>query len=258
MVAQNLRPAAMVEGEGLQALMKYVEPGYNVRQKHEVWKQSLKKRLQLEMTKFAVTSDIHVHVWTSCAHAGHLHLYFSSFYYHQLADGFLATSPFPDHRMAINIVDKLKQIMSSHGVKVDKGCLIALVHDQGLNMQLHVTDEICEEEIDCESMSCASTLSPALCWERSVHYCDITSCWCCKKLVGHFRHSALDTCELQKQQEEWEYYQRSYKTGLSYSLKQHLLHDKKLTWEQLVACDNCSVWWECDKAPISLSAPDFR
>ena len=54
MVAQDLRPAVMVEGDGFQALMKYVEPGYKVpsaihiakvvHQKHETGNQSLKKR----------------------------------------------------------------------------------------------------------------------------------------------------------------------------------------------------------------------
>ena len=48
MVAQDLQPAATVEGEGFRALMKYIEPGYKVpsamhitkavHQKHDIGK----------------------------------------------------------------------------------------------------------------------------------------------------------------------------------------------------------------------------
>ena len=111
----------------------------------------------------------------------------------------LATSPFLDHHTAINIVEKLKQIVGSYGVDVDKGRLIALVHDQGSNMQL--TGEMLEEEIGCESLSCAAHRLQ-LCVEKGLSIGAITrAIGAAKKLVGHFRHSALATSELRKRQE---------------------------------------------------------
>ena len=206
MVARDLRPCAMVEGDGFLALMKYVEPGYKVpsgmhiakivRQKHEAGKLCLKERLQVDATKFAVTSDI----WTSCTQDAYIsitaHFITTSW---QMVSCVLATSPFPDHHTAINIVEKLKQIVGSYGVDVDKGRLIALVHDQGSNMQL--TGEMLEEEIGCESLSCAAHRLQ-LCVEKGLSIGAITrAVGAAKKLVGHFRHSALATSELRKRQE---------------------------------------------------------
>lgn len=80
MVAQGLRPAATVEGEGFRALMRYVEPGYKVlsavhiakvvHQKHDIGKRALKERLQMEGQSIAITSDI----WTSCANDAYISL----------------------------------------------------------------------------------------------------------------------------------------------------------------------------------------
>ena len=64
----------------------------------------------------------------------------------------LATSPFPGHHTAVNIVDKLKEIVSSYDLETSR--LIALVHYQGSNMKL--AGELLEKEINCESLSCAA------------------------------------------------------------------------------------------------------
>ena len=80
MVAQGLRPAATVEGEGFHSLMRYVEPGYKVpsavhiakvvHQKHDIGKRALNERLQMEGQSIAITSDI----WTSCANDAYISL----------------------------------------------------------------------------------------------------------------------------------------------------------------------------------------
>lgn len=116
------------------------------------------------MTKFAVTSDYMDQL--SCAQDE----YISSTAHYitiswQMASCVLVTSPFPDHHTAINIVDKLKQIMSSYGVEDDKGHFIAQLNDQGSNIQL--TGEMLEEEIGCESLSCA-THRLQLCVEKGL------------------------------------------------------------------------------------------
>ena len=65
----------------------------------------------------------------------------------------LATAPFPQHHTAVNIVDKVKQVMVEYNV--ESHCLLAIVHDQCANMQLAV-NLLCEEFEDCQSLSCAA------------------------------------------------------------------------------------------------------
>lgn len=71
MVARDLRPAAIVKGEGFRALLNYIEPGYKIpsdthiasviQKKHEVGKRTMMQRLKNENAFTAFTSDI----WTS-------------------------------------------------------------------------------------------------------------------------------------------------------------------------------------------------
>lgn len=109
----------------------------------------------------------------------------------------LATSPFPGHHTGVTIADKLKEIVSSYDLETSR--LIALVHDQGSNMEL--AGELLEKEINCESLSCAAHRLQ-LCIEEGLRVNAISrAIGAARKLVGHFRHSALATNALQKRQE---------------------------------------------------------
>ena len=110
----------------------------------------------------------------------------------------LATSPFPGHHTALNIVEKLKEITASYDLEQSK--LVALVHDQGSNMRL--SGEMMEEEMNCESLCCAAHCLQ-LCVEEGLSVTAVSrAVGAAKKLVGHFRHSALASNELKKRQEE--------------------------------------------------------
>lgn len=73
MVAKDLRPAAVVDGEGFKRLLFLLEPGYVVLssvhimdvvgQKYTIAKEKLKKILAENSTKYSLTTDI----WTSFA-----------------------------------------------------------------------------------------------------------------------------------------------------------------------------------------------
>ena len=73
MIAIDLRPIRVVEGEGFQNLVNYLEPGYEVpcrksitsiiHRKHEIAKHKLKDKLEREANSIALTTDI----WTSSA-----------------------------------------------------------------------------------------------------------------------------------------------------------------------------------------------
>ena len=81
LVARDIHPAAIVEGEGFKALLNFVEPGYKVptsthiakiiHQRHDLGKRLLKEKLQAEAkVGLALTIDI----WPSCANDAYLSL----------------------------------------------------------------------------------------------------------------------------------------------------------------------------------------
>ena len=73
MIALDLRPVRVVEGQGFKDLMKHVEPGYTVpsrkhigtllKHKHSLSIEKLKEKLDKEAESVALTTDI----WTSVA-----------------------------------------------------------------------------------------------------------------------------------------------------------------------------------------------
>ena len=204
MVARDLRPAAVVEGDGFKALLKFIEPGYKVpsathiahvvRRQHEGAKVALKQKLKENVLSLAITSDI----WTSCANDAYISLtaHFISADW-QMVSCVLATSPFPEQHTGVNIAEKLKQIVISYDIDMKR--VRALVHDQGSNMELSAA--VLEEKFSCESLSCAAHRLQ-LCIQEGLEVCAIAGAiGAAKKLVGHFRHSALATSELHKRQE---------------------------------------------------------
>lgn len=75
----------------------------------------------------------------------------------------------------------------------------AIVHDQCSNMEL--SGDISEEEFSSESLSCVAHRLQ-MCIEEGLSVTTIArAIGAAKKLVGHFRHSALASDALQKRQE---------------------------------------------------------
>ena len=205
MVVRDLRPAALVEGAGFKALMNYIEPGYRVptathiaevvRQKFINGKDSMKQYLESELHFMAITTDI----WTSRANDAYLsltmHFVDSSW---DMISCVLATAPFPEHHTTVNIVDKVKQVVEKYNIEINR--LLAVVHDQCSNMQL-AGEMLCELSENCQSLSC-SAHRLQLCVEEGLAISSIAQAiGAAKKLVAHFRHSALATSELRKRQE---------------------------------------------------------
>ncbi|XP_019851990.1 PREDICTED: zinc finger BED domain-containing protein 1-like [Amphimedon queenslandica] len=204
MVARDLRPAAIVKGEGFCALLNYIEPGYKIpsdthiasviRQKHEVGKRAMMQRLKNENAFTAFTSDI----WTSCANDAYISLtahFIDSDW--QLVSCVLGSSPFPGHHTGSHIYEKLKDITHAFGFQ-QHSQLVALVHDAASNMVL--SGEILEERLECASVCCAAHRLQ-LCIEDGLSVSAISrAVGAAKKLVTHFRHSALASDALKKKQ----------------------------------------------------------
>jgi len=95
----------------------------------------------------------------------------------------LATAPFPEHDTAVNIVEKVKQVMEEYDLEID--CLLAVVHDQCSNMRF--ADEIlCKESENCQNIS-SSTHPLQLCVEDGLAITTISQAiGAAKMLVAHF------------------------------------------------------------------------
>jgi len=109
----------------------------------------------------------------------------------------LATVPFPEHHTANNIAEKVQQdlVMAEYGL--EKNCLLSVVHDQCSIMEL-AGEKLHEQTGNCKSYSCA-VHHLQLCIEEGL--CITVFSQACRKLVTHFRHSALAIAELKRQQE---------------------------------------------------------
>ena len=156
-VIRDLRPAALVEGAGLKALMNYMEPGYYVpssthiaevvKRKFLKEKDNTKCYFQLEVHFMAVTTGI----WTSRVNDAYLsltmHLVDSSW---DTISCILAAAPFPAHHTAVNIADKVKQVPEEYDIGNNR--LLTVVHDQCLNKQL-AGEMLCEESGNCQSLT---------------------------------------------------------------------------------------------------------
>ena len=108
---------------------------------------------------------------------------------------FQATAPFPEHHTAANIVRKVKQVMEKFHLKVDR--LLAVVHDQCSDMQLtgEMPNENCE---NCQNISCAVHCLQLYIEEGLAIIAISQAVGAAKKVVAHFKHSALATSKLKK------------------------------------------------------------
>ena len=190
MVACDIRPAAIVEGECFKGLLKFIEPGYKVptsthiakiiHEKHILGKRLLKEKLQTDASAgLALTTDI----WSSCANDAYI-----SLTAHFIDEGWnsvsclLATSPFPGQHTAVNIVQKIKENLAAFSIDISK--VVGIVHDQASNMIL--TGELLEADSDMISLSCAAH-KLQLCIEEGLSIATISrAIGAASKLVGHF------------------------------------------------------------------------
>ena len=206
-------------------------------------KEIIKRYFQSEVHFLAVATDI----WTSRANDAYLsltmHFVDNSW---DMISCVLAIAPFPDHHTAVNIVEKVKQVMEVCNLEINR--LLAVVHDQCSNMQL-AGEMLCEESGNCQSLSC-SAHRLQLCVEEGLAISTISQAiGAAKKLVAHFRHSALATSELRKCQEtmsitpkKLQKHCSTYWNSTLYMI-QSLLHNRCVTRRQYRYLELSSRHW---------------
>lgn len=203
-VAQDTRPAAVVEGAGFKRLLNYLEPGYRVPsavhvvtclQKRYSQVKSIVQRKLEEVNYISLTSDI----WTSLSTQSYIsstaHFITDNWELHSCV---LQTLYFPESHTGELIADKLKEICVHFSLPLEK--VVAVVHDLGSNMRASL--RILNGESDWASVECAAhTLQ--LCVKEGLEIPNIANLLSAsRKLVGHFRHSSKATAALDQRQRQ--------------------------------------------------------
>ena len=203
----NLRPLDIVNDEGLRDFVKFLEPGYHLPSRTFVAKQlalchqegldTLQKVLQAQARAgVSITSDI----WTSAATQA-----FNTTTVHFIDQAWrmkcfvLGTVSFEGHHYGVRIAELL--LRTTRSVCLVDRDVVAHVHDEAANAELagrllfessEWISEVCAGHKLQNCIKKAFADNPAL--DNLVSSC--------RKLVGHFKHSALATDMLLKKQEQ--------------------------------------------------------
>ena len=205
MVAIDLRPLRLVEGEGFNKLMEYLEPGYKVpsamhmasllHRKYKAGYERLKEILKVDPSAISLTTDL----WTSIANDSFITVsaHFISPDW-DMCSVVLCTSAFPERHTGAEISQKLIDIAEESEISQKVACI---VHDQGSNMVL--TMKLLSDEKGWNTLRCS-----AHCLQLSINAglssVSVIDCMigAAKKLVGHFRHSVVASEALKQRQEQ--------------------------------------------------------
>ena len=156
-VTTDLRPIAIVEGEGMRRLLLYLEPGYRIPSHKHIGKLLLQKyenavavsknKLAQDVVAMSLTSDI----WTSNAMEAYMSVT-AHFIRWEIQSCVLATKPFPERHTGRNIADSIVQVTRSFDIDDEK--VKAVVHDKAANAEL--SGKIMSESFGWESVDCAA------------------------------------------------------------------------------------------------------
>jgi BED zinc finger len=200
MIAKDTLAISFVEGEGFRELMAYVEPAYQVpcaktvkrrlKNLHDAAKNKVREFLEQTPT-VALTTDC----WTSGATENYIAL--TAHYICQksftMASWVLTTQEFEGRHTGVNIREKLQEIMCDWGVQ-DKTTI--MVHDNASNMNLASSLSDKWNPLGCSAHHLNLAVSHSL--EKSGINSVVESA---SRLVSHFKHSALASNSLSKQQD---------------------------------------------------------
>ena len=198
-VSRDLRPISVVDGPGFTRLMNFLEPGYQVSPRphltkvsHELY-DSLKEKVanSLVNKNVAITTDL----WTSRATESYITLtaHFIDDEW-KLNSKVLSTVGMPEQHTGKNIADRLRQLVLQWNIEEDN--ISAVVHDNARNMDTALY-ELGWPDVPCF----AHTLQLAV--SNGLALSDVSRVTAAsRKLVGHFKHSALAMTALKAKQKQ--------------------------------------------------------
>ena len=198
-VVPDLRPIAVVDGCGFNKLLTCLEPVYTVssktfvmnslKQRYSIMKQKLQESLSVR--KLAFTTDI----WTSRATEPYITTtahYISNEW--KIESNVLCTSEMAERHTGTNIASSIQEVLEVWNI-------------QGSHVSTVVTDNACNmtaalNSLECGHLPCFThTLQLAVNKGLDTNSLNQLSSLA-RKLVGHFKHSALATTALRQKQEQ--------------------------------------------------------
>ena len=197
-VAHDLRPVAVVDGVGFIKLLNVLEPGYVVPSQPHImsilrqqYLSLLKKvRHSLEMRHVAITTDI----WTSSATEAYItvtmHFIDDDW---NLVSRVLSTKAMPERHTGLNIADRIRETLEEY--KIPTNLVSGIVHDNASSMATAVA-ELEIDHVPCFAHTLQLAVNEGLTIDRISRLTAVG-----RKVVGHFKHSALAYSELKKKQE---------------------------------------------------------
>jgi hypothetical protein len=162
----------------------------------------LKEKL-ISATGIAVTSDI----WTSNAMESYLSItvhYISSKW--EMESNILKTQHFPERHTGVNISHSIEEVV--HSFNIDSK-IVGIVHDTCTNAEL--AGELMLQSHGWESVQCAAHKLQLVIQEGLEINVISRAIAATRKLVGHFKHSALATTQLLIRQQQMNQPQRKLK-----------------------------------------------
>ena len=196
-VVLDLRPVAVVDGHGFNRLLNCLEPGYRVpsrtfvmkslKRQYSVMKQKLQESLFIR--NLAFTTDI----WTSRATEAYMTItahYISDEW--KLESNVLCTSEIAERHTGANIASRIREVLEVWNIQDTH--VSAVVTDNAANMTAALSS------LEWSHLSCY-TLWLAVNKGLDANSLNQLSSLA-RKLVGHFKHSALATVALRQKQEQ--------------------------------------------------------
>ena len=192
-IVKDLRPINMVNGEGFQRLIAYLEPGYHlpsdthfthlIERQYSAMKTKVCELLQHKVSYVAVTAD----VWTSIATDSYL-----TVTVHYLDDEWamksviLGTLPLSESHTGVNLAEWIKDLVLSFCIDDKK--VMAFVHDNGANIDCAARS--LETELNWYSQGCAGhTLQLCVNAGLKINNTIDRAIGAARCLVTHFRKS---------------------------------------------------------------------
>lgn len=195
-IVKDVRPLAAVQGEGFKEILNFFEPGYTVPSHATVWaninrqRDALRDSMKVEMKgrSVSLTTDL----WTSSTMEPYITItahYITDEW--QLKARVLTTSLMTERHTAVNIADRLSATIKAWDLQA-----FCTVHDNASNMNLAL--ELCElspKDLGCTGHTIQLAIKAGLVLPDIAKAVDAA-----RRVVAHFRHSAVASCALKKQQ----------------------------------------------------------
>lgn len=184
--------------EGFREILRFFEPGYDVPSYNTLWNtikhqyETTRKNIAKEMRgqTVSLTTDL----WTSSTMEPYITVsahYITNTW--QLKARVLCTSIMSERHTAANIADRLSEIIKEWGIQV-----FCTVHDNASNINLAM--ELCElfpNDLGCTGHTLQLAIKSGLVLPDVAKVIDAA-----RRVVSHFRHSAVATCALKRRQDQ--------------------------------------------------------